>query len=324
MSFVGDKSALELSFIIVNWNTKDLTLAALRSIVDTAGGYRHEVFVVDNGSTDGSPEAILKAYPHVSLISNKCNVGFARGVNQALEQVKGRYIVLLNSDARLTKGAVEAFVNFMEENPDVGITGGQLLNEDGTKQNSIAPRPTLATELTNKRLLRLFFPRRYPGKEKSYASPIEVESLVGACLCVRHEAIEEVGGLDEGYFFFLEETDWCLRMRERGWRVVFVPAATIFHLQGQSAAAARAEAKIEFYRSRYRFFSKWYGERVAQILRVGLVVRLLCEVIANGLLFWHRGHRKRWSTYWLLLLWHLRGCPADQGLCEVSHAAKDK
>jgi len=314
----------DLSFILVNWNTKGLILEALRSIVDTVPGYGYEIFVVDNGSVDGSPEAITGAYPRVHLIRNATNLGFARAVNQALAQTAGRFICLLNSDARFLEGAVQTLVAFMEDNPDVGIAGGQLINADGSRQNSIAPFPSLATELLNRRLLRILFPRHYPGKEREYPFPIDVDSLVGACIIVRRQAIEEVGDLDEGYFFFMEETDWCFRMRENGWRISFVPGARILHLQGASAAMAKAEAKIEYYRSRYRLFAKWRGRTKTILLKLGLMLRLVGEVSGNSLLLWKQRYRERWRAYCRLLLWHLRSCPSHDGLREVRYVTTDQ
>lgn len=313
-----------LSFILVNWNTKGHILKALRSIADTVHGYRHEIFVVDNGSTDGSPEAIRKAFPRARLIRNEENLGFARAVNQALARATGSYCVLLNSDARLTAGAIKKLAAFMEENPDVGIAGGQLMNEDGSRQNSIAPFPSLATELLNKRLLRILFPRQYPGKEREYPAPLDVDSLVGACIIVRCQAIDEVGMLDEGYFFFMEETDWCLRLKKQGWRISFVPQARILHLQGASASLAKAEARIEYYRSRYRFFTKWHGRRRTAFLKIGLMLRLVVEVAVNSLLLWNKRYRTRWKTYSRLLSWHLRSCPSNEGLREVRYATTDQ
>ena len=181
---------VDLSFILVNWNTKELILEALRSIVDTVRGYTYEIFLVDNGSKDGSPAAVTKHFPQVNLILNDKNQGFAQAVNQALRRIGGRYVVLLNSDARFQAETVQTFMAFMEENPDVGIAGGQLINEDGSPQNSIAPFPSLATELLNKRLLRTLFPRYFPGKEREYPFPIDVDSLVGACLIIRSEAVD--------------------------------------------------------------------------------------------------------------------------------------
>jgi GT2 family glycosyltransferase len=318
------RTRTRLSFILVNWNTKGHILDALRSIADTVHGYRYEIFVVDNGSRDGSAEAIRKAFPRVRLILSERNLGFALAVNQALDQAAGGYCVLLNSDARLMPGAIKTLAAYMEENQDVGIAGGQLMNANGSRQNSIAPFPSLATELLNKRLLRLFFPHRFPGKERDYTRPLDVDSLVGACIIVRCQAIVEVGRLDEGYFFFMEETDWCLRMKKQGWRVSFVPGARIVHMQGASAAQAKAEARIEYYRSRYRFFTKWHGRGTTALLKIGLMLRLVGEVAANSFLLWNKRSRARWKIYCRLLLWHLRFCPSHEGLREVSYVATDQ
>jgi len=219
---------------------------------------------------------------------------------------------------------IQVLVDFMEDNPDVGIAGGQLINADGSRQNSIAPFPSLATELLNRRLLRTLFPRHYPGKEQEYAVPIDVDSLVGACIIVRRQAIDEVGNLDEVYFFFMEETDWCFRMKEKGWRVSFVPQARILHLQGASAAMAKAEAKIEYYRSRYRLFSKWRGRAKTILLKMGLILRLVGEVVANSFLLWKQRYRERWRAYCRLLFWHLRSCPSNEGLREVRYVTTDQ
>ncbi len=312
---------MDLTFILVNWNTKDLTLGALHSVVKETKGYTYEIIVIDNGSRDGSVNAIYQAYPHVLLICNEKNEGYAQAVNQGLQKAKGEYVMLLNTDARLTPGAVEALMTFMRENPDVGIAGGQLINRDGGRQNTIAPFPSLATELLNKRLLRTFFRHRYPGKERNYTVPLDVDSLVGACIIVRRQAIEEVGLLDTDYFFFMEETDWCLRMKREGWRICFVPSAQILHLQGASASLAKTEAKIEYYRSRYRFFAKWRGKTQTYILKCSLIIRLLADLVINLPLLWVRPLRRRWERQLRILSWHLKGCPLSEGLREVDNAS---
>jgi len=310
---------LDLSFILVNWNTKALILEALGSIFDTVHDYTFEITVVDNGSEDGSPETIKDVFPQAHLILNKENLGFARATNQALAQTRGRYVFLMNSDVMLKEGTVQVLVSFMDDNPNVGIAGGQLVNKNGSKQNSIAPFPSLATELFSKRLLRILFPQRYPGKERRYSTPIDVDSLVGACIIVRRKAIEEVGGLDEEYFFFMEETDWCLRMKDKGWRICFVPQAHILHLQGASAAMAKTEAKIEFYRSRYLFFTKYRGTLRTHFLKIGLMVRIVGGMMAD--FFYSRGSRSmgKYRMYWRLLIWHLKSCPPNEGLRGVKY-----
>ncbi|MBI5560485.1 MAG: glycosyltransferase family 2 protein, partial [Deltaproteobacteria bacterium] len=280
---------MDISVIIVNWNTKDILLRCLESVFSTVNCLSSEVWVVDNGSTDGSQAEVRRRFPEVKLIENGANLGFARANNRALERMAGRYAVLLNSDARLTQGALEAIVEFMDGNAGVGVCGPQLLNEDGTLQNSIANIPTLATELLNKSLLRRLFPGKYPGKEKRIKGPLEVESVIGACMVVRKKAIDGVRGaggvglLDEDFFFFLEETDWCMRMRHEGWKVFFYPLSRVYHLQGASAKKVNHRARVEYWRSRYTFFRKHGSIPARMVLRAGLFIRLLAGFLGSVL-----------------------------------------
>ena len=264
-----------LTIVIINWNTKEDLLSCLSSIWEELGGVEKEVFVVDNGSKDGSAEAVRKEHPLTKVLENETNLGFAKAVNLALRQMKGRYALLLNPDTRLKKESTERLISFMDDHPMVGVAGAQLLNPDGSKQNSIANFPTLATELLNKSLLRWFFPEKFPGKERDYAEPIEVDSVIGACMMVRQETLKQVGLLDEDYFLFLEETDWCYRIREAGWKIYHVPQAEIIHFQGKSAGAEKGKARLEYYRSRYHFFRKNRGRTSnGSILLIGGLIRL--------------------------------------------------
>jgi GT2 family glycosyltransferase len=192
----------------------------------------------------------------VTFIQNQKNVGFAVANNQALRLSKGDYLLLLNPDTRVKEGSIEGLVSFMESSSEAGVAGAQLLNDDGSKQNSIANFPSLATELLNKSLLRWLFPKQFPGKERDYSNPVEVDSVIGACMMVRRKALDQVGLLDEDYFLFLEETDWCYRMKRAGWKIYHVPQAEVYHFQGKSTEADRKRAKVEYYRSRYHFFKK--------------------------------------------------------------------
>ena len=249
----------DLSIIIVNWNTREYLLRCLKSVSGSENSPSWEVIVVDNGSQDGSGKEVKQFYPKIHLIANEQNLGFAKATNQGLTHASGRYLLLLNPDTEVKQGAIDRFVDFMENHPDAGIAGGQLLNPDGSKQNSIANFPTLATELLNKRLLRWLFPAKFPGKERNYVEPIEVDSVIGACMVVRREAMEKVGILDEDYFLFFEETDWCYRMRKGGWKVFHLPQAEVVHFQGRGAEPKKREARVEYYRSRYHFFKKNRG-----------------------------------------------------------------
>jgi hypothetical protein len=161
----------------------------------------------------------------------------------------------------------------METHPEAAMACGQLLNADGTKQNSIAGFPSLFTLLFNMPLLEYLYPEKFPSKRYEYNEPIEIDSGIGACLMVRKEAIDRVGMLDERYFFFMEETDWALQMREAGWKVFYVPDAFIYHLQGQSIGQ-NIRSRIIFYRSRYIFFKKWKGPFYYSAVRSIILLRL--------------------------------------------------
>ena len=308
----GHADCKDLSIVIVNWNTKALLLDCLASVYHTIRDLSFEVFVVDNASTDGSVLAVSLAYPQVVIIENERNLGFAAANNKALRIMQGRYALLLNTDAIVTEGAMTRLFQFMESSPRVAMGCGQLLNADGTKQNSIANFPSFSTLIANETLLRILMPKRFPSKRQDYAAPIAVESCIGACLMVRKAAMDTVGLLDERYFFFMEETDWAFAMHRAGWKSCFVPDARIYHLQGQSAGH-NVRARIMFYRARYQYFRKWFP-LLWPFHGLLVVVRLFINILLNGIglimtLGLHVGIRGRLALYLQLFSWHLQGCP---------------
>ena len=312
---------MDISFIIVNWNTQGLLLDCIASILATVRGFEYEIIVVDNGSTDGSPAAVRQHFDtSVLLIENAENLGFARANNQALARAQGNYLVLLNSDTLLREGAISELVRFLDTHPRVALAGPAMFDEQGHLQNSFDNFPSLATELLNKSLLRILLPKKYAGKASSgTCEPFEVDSLIGACLVVRRAAIERVGLLDEDYFFFLEETDWCLRFRRAGWSIYHVPSAQIVHLQGRSKKMRPARAWVEYYRSLYLFFKKNRSPFSYTLLRIFRVVKLAINVALTtaGLLITagiRRRFREKIRIYGYLLWWHVRGCPENMGL----------
>jgi GT2 family glycosyltransferase len=315
MGFLGMR---DLSIIIVSWNTRDYLLNCIRSLMRTEGS-SCEVIVVDNGSQDGSGTEVKRLFPDVKLIQNDSNQGFAKAVNQGLRVFSGKYALLLNPDTQVKEGAVEKLFSFMEGHREAGAAGVQLLNSDGTKQNSIANFPSLATDLLNKRMLRWLSPERFPGKERSYAEAIEVDSVIGACLLVRRKTMEEVGFLDEDYFLFLEETDWCYRMKKAGWKVYHVSQAEVIHFQGKSAEVDKKRSKVEYDRSRYLFFRKHRGILQWFILLTGRMLRLMIElmywtVMCSLTFFTHQRWKKKLARIAYLLEWHLKGFPEGMGL----------
>jgi len=310
---------VDISFIIVNWNTRDILMDCLNSIYKTVTDIDVEIYVVDNNSIDGSQAAVKKCFPEVILIENETNTGFAHANNQALKMMQGRFAVLLNSDAVLKENAINKLLTFMDNTPSAGIAGVQLLNKDGSRQNSIDNFPSTETEIFNKSILRLFFPGKYPSKNRSHHNPIEVDSVIGACMIVRKEAMADVGIFDEDYFLFLEETDWCFRMYKKGWTVYHVPDAEVFHLSGHSKKKTPWRSQIEYYKSLYKFFRKNRTPASYLILRVLKPCKIFINIILNILgnmitLFQKEGLRNRLLKYYKLLMWHLLMCPDSMGI----------
>ncbi|MEJ2557926.1 MAG: glycosyltransferase family 2 protein [Anaerolineae bacterium] len=266
-----------MSAIVVNWNTHDLLAQCLASLLDTIGSLDMEVLVVDNASSDGSQAMVRSRFPDVRLIENRENVGFARANNQATALSRGRYMLMINSDAIATPGAIQSMVDLADAESRAGIVGAQLLNPDGSFQASHTSFPTLWQEfliLTGLgRLLRgRWYPSRGPTQDRG---PQIVDYVEGACLLVRRQAIEEVGGLDEGYFMYAEEVDWCYAMKQGDWQVWYQPNARIIHYGGASSCHRRTQREADLYRSRVRFFRKHYGDRAAiglKMLIYGLTV----------------------------------------------------
>lgn len=320
----------DLSLIVLTWNTRELVIGCLdqleRELKDTAGsgGFSAEVWVVDNGSRDGTAEAIRARFPKVRLIALPENVGFASGNNAGLSQVKGRIVCLLNSDVLITRGALECCIDVFDEMPNVGAAGLQLLHPDGRLQNSIHAFPGFWSELCPTGLAEWLFPKRFPSKRRPIWKTTPVPAVRGAVLFVRHEIIESVGMLSEDYFFFLEETDWCWRIREAGWDVVHVPDAEAIHRSGFSSKRVDPlRTRIEFHRSLYRFVRLRRGAREAAAVRWLRVTKtigaglLLLFVAPFGSRF-----RRQFGERWGLVAWHLRGCPAEAGLSAMAaHAA---
>lgn len=313
-----------LSFIIINWNTRQLLLDCIRSIYATVTDLTYQIYVVDNGSQDDSVKVVREQFPQVLVIENRENRGFAAAVNQALENTIAtyRYSILLNTDTLLQKDAISVMYSFMEHHKDAGIIGVQLQKPDGARQHSYDNHPTLATELFNKSLLRWLFPGKYPSKKMQITQPVEVESVIGACMMVRNTAIDAVGTLDEDYFFFLEETDWCYRMQKAGWKVYHIPDARVVHLGGQSKKMAPWQSQVEYCRSLYTFFRKNRSPFSYIMLRTFYLAKislnLATNLIGNAFVFFqNKKLRYRLSLYYKLFLWHLFLCPDWMGLKPV-------
>ena len=310
---------MDVSVILLTRNTCQQTREAIESVLSSTGAISKEIYVIDNGSSDQTAEILPAAFPEIHYRRMERNLGFARGVNLAAREAAGDCLLLLNSDTRVAPDALGLAVEWMRANPGCGVAGAQLFHADGRKQNSIANFPSLATELLNKFLLRKLWPRRFPGKEQEFREPVEVESVIGAFFLVRRVLWEKLGGMDERFFFFLEETDFCLRAHQAGYATVHLPQVRVWHGQGQTAKKDLAAARIEYWRSRYAYFAKHRSPAVGIVLRCGLLFRLVVDSAVSGALTaLSLGRSWRWkekfAVHRALLLWHLRGCPAGAGL----------
>lgn len=276
-------SSPDISVIILNWNTRDMLADCLETVIKHAEQLTLELIVVDNASTDGSQAMLQQRFPQVRLIANEENVGFARGNNQGMAVSRGRYMLLLNSDAFVTPGSLQALLDLADAQPRAGIIGAHLLNADGTFQASHTPFPNLWQEfLILSGLGRLLFNRWYPSRGPEEAKgPQMVDYVEGACLLVRPEAFRETNGLDEGFFMYAEEVDWCYSVRQKGWQVWYQPAAKIIHLGGGSSQGRRTQREGDLYRSRVRFFRKHYGHIPAQLLKLQIYGLTALKIIGH-------------------------------------------
>jgi GT2 family glycosyltransferase len=231
--------------------------------------------------------------------------------------------MLLNSDAFVCAGAIEACRRALLE-PGVGAVGPQLVHGNGRLQNSVHAFPGLASELVPTWLLELAWPRRFPSKRRKISKPCEVDAVIGAAMMVRREVADSVGPLSEGFFFYLEETDWCWRIRSAGWSVQLVPEARVMHLSGQSSKRRDpARSRIEYHRSLYRFLRQRRGVGTRVIVRAVRFAKGLLSVAGLSLLAPFSGRqRARFLERTEVLLWHLRGCPSDAGLEGLGAASK--
>ncbi len=314
---MSEVKRVDLSIIIINFNTGSLVCDCLESLPCGAKRYSYRVIVVDNGSSDDSVALVRQRFPGVTIIENGRNLGFAAANNIALERAESEYYLLLNSDTVMCEGTIDRVLDFMAQEEDCGFASPQLLNRDGSLQNTAANFPTLLTELSNKSLLRLFFPSKYYKKKLAAEAPLAVESLVGAALFVKEKMTGQVGFYDNGYFFFLEETDWCQRGLEQGWKSYLVPDAAIYHLQGQTAKQVPFAVRIEYWRSRYHYFKQRFSWWVFAVLVVGLLVKNTVNLLLNLLAVpFSVKSRHKFKLSLHIFKWHILGLPAGMGLSE--------
>ncbi len=318
---------VDLSIVIVSWNVRALLRRCLQSVLAEAkpgpgdgvfqlGDWKVEILVVDNASADGSIEMVRSQFPHVHLIANGENRGFTAANNQGLSRARGRYLLLLNPDTEVVGDALATMIRYVEANAEIGALGAKLLYPDGSIQSSRRRFPTLSTALVESTVVQEWWKdnrilHRYYMTDTGDDEIQRVDWVVGACLLVRRQAYEQVGGLDEGFFMYSEELDWCRRIKAAGWEVVYLPTATVMHHEGKSSEQVVPARHIYFQSSKVRYFRKHHGAFQAEALRWFLLLTYAYQVAREGLK-WMVGHKRplraeRVRAYWQVLKSGLRG-----------------
>ena len=282
---------MDLSIIIVNWKVKDLLKKCLQSIFEQTKNISFEVFVVDNASSDGSVEMVREKFPQVDLIASSENLGFAKGNNLAIKKSRGRYILLLNPDTEILDNALEKMVRFMDAHLDCGISGCNLLNPDLSLQPSVRAFPNLASQAFILLKIHHLLPHtktiyKYLVQNFDYEKTQEVEQVMGAFMMIRREVVDKIGLLDENFWIWFEEVDFCKRAKSAGWEILYTPEAKIIHHFGQSFKQAMGVKKQkDFNRSLSYYFKKHEtrGEWLAiQILRpLSLFLAWLAQIFVK-------------------------------------------
>ena len=293
---------VELSVIIANYNSGQFLKECVNSVFDA---YEElEVVVIDNTSSDDSLNQLISAFPdepRLHIHNNTSNLGFAKACNTGSQSVSGQYLFYLNPDAALEKHAITEMLTVLKENLTVGMVGGMLLNLDGSEQ--AGGRRGIPTPWRS--FVRAFglsrLGKRYPKLFSDFLHhtdpvpelPIEVEAISGACMMVRREALDDVGPLDEGYFMHCEDLDWCMRFRQKGWKILFVPTAKIVHYLGVCSKSRPIFVEWHKHKGMMRFYKKFFRHQYPGILMwlVGLGVWLRFGLIA---IYYSGRHVARW------------------------------
>ena len=305
---------MKLSIVIICWNDHKVIQDCLKSIYAETTPFDSEVIVSDNGSTDSSIPFIKEHYPHVRIVENGANLGFAKGNNAGIRAANGEHVLILNPDTIIHGKSLEKLVSYAERHPEAGAFGCRVLNRDGTNQGPARPLPTVRAYLIAAlylrflgRLSRFFESDTYLGWDGHTEREIGYQS--GCCVMVRREVLNQINGFDERFFYHFEETDLCFRVWKAGWRILFCPEAEITHLGGQSVGRFPIRFALETCRSRYRYFYKHFGDngvrRIRQVSLAGLALRWCGYSLINAIKP-RETVTNRLKCYQVLLAWHWR------------------
>jgi GT2 family glycosyltransferase len=251
-----------VSALIVSYNTRDLLLASLASVVDEPGV---ETVVVDNASHDGSAVAVAERFPTVRLVRSDRNLGFAAGVNRAAACARGDNLLVLNPDAALDRGALDLLVGLLASRPRAALVAPALRYPDGARQAAAFRFPGYVQTYLDLFPVNRLMSSRLNGRVRS-DEPTQIDHPLGACMLIRRAAWDDVGPLDEGYFMYVEEIDWCRRARQRGWQVWHHPRASAVHFGGASTRQQAEAMFAQLWRSRLRYFQRFHGPTYNRVI----------------------------------------------------------
>ncbi len=278
---------IDVSIVIVSWNTRDILRDCLCSIYEAAGDIRFEIVVIDNDSSDGSADMVAGEFPDVVLIRNADNVGFAAANNQGIKVARGRYALLLNSDTLVLNGAIATAVRFADDHPTAAVVGCHTRGPTDRLQYNCYLFPSLLNlALSLTKLQTLFWRHRFFGRSRfgwwDYRSAREVDAVAGCFMLARKEAIDQVGPMCEDYFMYSEDTDWCWRFRRAGWKIMYTPDATIRHLGRCSSSQAATDMHLLERRSLLMFLEKKSGKPVRWIANLMFCMASLSRLAIVG------------------------------------------
>lgn len=284
----------DLSIVIVSYNVCALLETCLDSLYLQSSTILFEVIVVENASSDASREMISRCFPRVHLIISPKNVGFASANNLAIPQTRARYILLLNPDTIVLPDALDELVRFLDQNPQAGAAGSQLLNPDNSLQESCYRFPTLVREAWRLLHLDSLYPFGIYTMQKWSASlPQQVDVIQGASLALRKTALEQIGVLDESFFMYSEEVDLCFRLHRAGWKLFYVPSSRVTHYGGQSSRQTAGKMFLQLYQSKIHYFRKHQGKLAAMIYKGVLYLAAAVRVVLSPLAFFRSAQQRQ-------------------------------
>jgi len=289
---------MDLSIIIVTWNSQEFIRNCLDSIFLSQGNISSEVILVDNGSSDQTAKIVEEFYPQVNLIQNKKNLGYAKANNQGIEEAKGKYILLLNPDTQVLEDALSLMYEFMQENPEAGTLGPKLLNLDKSVQPSCREFPTFSTLVWEFSGLSRLFPKskifgRWRMGYFDFDKTREVDQPMGSCLMLRRETLEDMGIFDENFVMFFNDVDLCYRIKKKGWKIYFYPESKVIHSKGASTRKAKAKMIWLSHLAFYKFFKKYKTDLINRVLLFLFLIPLIFSAWVR-ILFFYLGKPRSW------------------------------